>query len=973
MPSSTAITTFLRLRPSKHGSGYFAVDPSAPNKVEVSVPPEEAAGLHVNHKRNQWRFSFDGVLETRATQEEVFERVAEPVVASVFEGYNGTVFAYGQTGSGKTFTLTGGVNAFGERGIIPRSLSALFARIAADTEAEYTVRISYLEIYNETGFDLLDSRQAAVQSKGHGNLAHADLAQLARVQGVAEDADGSVRLKGLSSHVVGSEEAALNLLFVGDTNRAVSETSMNAVSSRSHCVFTVALEARPHGSSTVRRSKLHLVDLAGSERVGKSGASGTTLNEAIHINSSLFQLELVIMALHERQTASSRHVPYRNSMLTSVLRDSLGGNCKTVMVATVHPAVSHTDESISTCKFAQRVAMVKNEVSVNEEVDQAVLIARLQDENRKLREAGGGAGGSAEDDPTKQLSAEELQQLHRDVRAFVSDADPQATLAWGPGKRLAKVRHALWILKGLLLEGWRPHRAPPAEAWSAERLARSATAPAAGVVAAGAAGASGGVGTEGGGGGDEGARSTTGGTRAADEAEAVEVRERREELLRRAEDAPVVTAGEEAMALRSVEQAYSLFTSCYAQGVALTRAHREARTALRLHVERAQAIGQSLRAVRDAVGSAKTAVEARRVSLAVASVLPAASTADATADASAADSAAASPGVGEDVEERRLCAELQQAKDLYHAQATELKHLKQQCTALQGRADGLHAAAEMAFHSWWPLACERLQVPPPPPTGEGGEGLPTASHHPPPTSEPTPRPPTRALGLPPPPPPAHPPPPPAAAASAASAAAAMSAAAWLALLSDPHAALAQFRHKHWDAARARERDETKRALHEAYAGAKEAGELVGRKRAAVAQLKEALGTALGPGAALEGQAGSQAVSQAGEERMRAQLALETTLYKGGVASLKELKGEIESLQLQLQRSQQRLQADFDSWHMVALADARKRAAAEGATATVLTGTASAAAPKVPAGGAMPAGLFVRGSLPGPPTYAWAAI
>ena len=970
MPSSTAITTFLRLRPSKHGSGYFAVDPSAPNKVEVSVPPEEAAGLHVNHKRNQWKFSFDGVLETRATQEEVFERVAEPVVASVFEGYNGTVFAYGQTGSGKTFTLTGGVNAFGERGIIPRTLSALFARIAADTEAEYTVRISYLEIYNETGFDLLDSRQAAVQSKGHGNLAHADLAQLARVQGVTEDADGSVRLKGLSSHVVGSEEAALNLLFVGDTNRAVSETSMNAVSSRSHCVFTVALEARPHGSSTVRRSKLHLVDLAGSERVGKSGASGTTLNEAIHINSSLFQLELVIMALHERQTASSRHVPYRNSMLTSVLRDSLGGNCKTVMVATVHPAVSHTDESISTCKFAQRVAMVKNEVSVNEEVDQAVLIARLQDENRKLREAGGGAGGSAEDDPTKQLSAEELQQLHRDVRAFVSDADPQVTLAWGPGKRLAKVRHALWILKGLLLEGWRPHRAPPAEAWSAERLARSAPAPTAGVVAAGAAGASGGVGTGGGGGGDEGPSSTTGGTRAADEAEAAEVRERREELLRRADDAPVVTAAEEATALRSVEQAYSLFTSCYAQGVALTRAHREARAALRLHVERAQAIGQTLRAVRDAVGAAKTAVEARRVSLAVASVLPAAATADAAVDAAAVDSAAASPGVGEDEEERRLCAELQHAKDLYHAQATELKHLKQQCTALQGRADGLHAAAEMAFHSWWPLACERLQVPPPPTSGEGGEELPAAFHPPPPTSEPTPRAPPRAppraTGLPPPPRPAPPPPPPAAAASAAPVAAAMSAAAWLALLSDPQAALAEFRHAHWDAARARERDETKRALHEAYAGAKEAGELVGRKRAAVAQLKEALGTAL------EGQAGNQAGSQAGEERMRAQLTLETTLYKGGVASLKELKGEIESLQLQLQRSQQRLQADFESWHTGALADASKRAAAEGATATLLAGAASAAATKAPTVGAMPAGLFVRGSLPGPPTYAWAA-
>ena len=176
MPASTAITTFLRMRPSKQGGGYFAVDPSAQNKVEVSVPPDEAAGLYVNHKKSNWRFAFNGVLDSRTTQEQVFETVAEPVVASVFEGYNGTVFAYGQTGSGKTFTLTGGVNAYSERGIIPRALGAIFARIAADAETEYTVRISYLELYNENGFDLLDPRQAKVQSKGHGNLAHGDKA-----------------------------------------------------------------------------------------------------------------------------------------------------------------------------------------------------------------------------------------------------------------------------------------------------------------------------------------------------------------------------------------------------------------------------------------------------------------------------------------------------------------------------------------------------------------------------------------------------------------------------------------------------------------------------------------------------------------------------------------------------------------------------------------------------------------------------
>jgi kinesin family protein 6/9 len=299
--TSTAITTFLRLRPSKQGDGFFVAD--SPKHVEVHVPAETAAGM-INHKRTDWRFAFDGILPTDAKQEEVFERVAEPVVESVLSGFNGTVFAYGQTGSGKTYTLTGGVTAYAERGVIPRTLSAVFARIGADTEAEYTVRISYLEIYNEVGFDLLDARQSAAAGSKHGDMTAtpAGLAQLARVQGCVEEEDGSVRVQGLSSHVVASEEAAINLLFVGDTNRAVSETSMNALSSRSHCVFTITVEARPVGEATVRRSKLHLVDLAGSERIGKSGASGSTLNEAIHINSSLFQLQLVIMALHEKQS-----------------------------------------------------------------------------------------------------------------------------------------------------------------------------------------------------------------------------------------------------------------------------------------------------------------------------------------------------------------------------------------------------------------------------------------------------------------------------------------------------------------------------------------------------------------------------------------------------------------------------------------------------------------------------------------------
>ncbi|KAL3921020.1 MAG: hypothetical protein SGPRY_005043 [Prymnesium sp.] len=469
---ASTIETYLRLRPVKKASNFFHLIDE--HTVGVDIPPDEAQGF-INNKRTSWRFGFNGILPGESTQEEVFATVALPVVSSVLEGYNGTIFAYGQTGSGKTFSLTGGSASFAQRGIIPRAIAAIYSHIKQSSDADYTVRVSYLEIYNQHGFDLLDPRE------GEGG-------RLARVQGVSEEEDGSVHLKGLSKHSVGSEEAALNLLFVGDTNRAVSETTMNTESSRSHCIFTVSIEIKPHGTDKIRRSKLHLVDLAGSERVGKSGASGTTLNEvathtcapvhvtndyastplheasgpfqhtrsARNINSSLHFLEMVIMALHEKvntspptasssahypsqppskETSSRGHIPYRNSMLTSVLRDSLGGNCKTVMIATVHPAHTHTDESISTCRFAQRVAQIKNDVSLNEEVDQEVLIQRLKEENRRLRE-----GQGFEEDKSAELNSGELAQLHSSVRSFLSNVDPSSTLNWGhKGKRAAKV------------------------------------------------------------------------------------------------------------------------------------------------------------------------------------------------------------------------------------------------------------------------------------------------------------------------------------------------------------------------------------------------------------------------------------------------------------------------------------------------------------------------------------------------------
>merc|ERR1719261_2376474 len=161
---------------------------------------------------------------------------------------------------------------------------------------------------------------------------------------------------------------------------------MNLASSRSHCIFTVFLTATKHGSDVIRKSKIHLVDLAGSERVYKTGNAGTLLRESKFINASLHFLEMVIVALQERSTGKKRsHIPYRNSMMTSVLRDSLGGNCKTSMVATINQNMEQTEECISTCRFAQRVALVKNDAVLNEETDPSVTIARLKAEVASLR------------------------------------------------------------------------------------------------------------------------------------------------------------------------------------------------------------------------------------------------------------------------------------------------------------------------------------------------------------------------------------------------------------------------------------------------------------------------------------------------------------------------------------------------------------------------------------------------------------
>ena len=257
--------------------------------------------MYVNNARERYEFRFTGVLGTLAKQDEVYERVARRAVTSSLEGYNSTVFAYGQTGSGKTFTLTGGPERYSDRGIIPRAISATFAELGRRTSSQTAVHVSYMEIYNEKGYDLLDAGGMAQGGDAAAMMQPAvqDYDELPRVR-FLEDEAGHFHFTNLSAHRAASEEEALSLLFLGDTNRAIRETPMNLASTRSHCIFSISLEAHTPGEDTVRRSKLNLVDLAGSERMKKTSLGGQGFTEATYINGSLHFLEMVIVALQEK-------------------------------------------------------------------------------------------------------------------------------------------------------------------------------------------------------------------------------------------------------------------------------------------------------------------------------------------------------------------------------------------------------------------------------------------------------------------------------------------------------------------------------------------------------------------------------------------------------------------------------------------------------------------------------------------------
>ncbi|XP_073527819.1 kinesin-like protein KIF6 isoform X2 [Phyllobates terribilis] len=452
------IQIYARVKPSRKPAGIYSVnneDPAA-SSLEIIVPRDLADGF-VNNKRESYKFRFQETFDQETKQEAIFERIAKPVAESVLTGYNGTIFAYGQTGSGKTFTITGGAERYSDRGIIPRTLSYIFEELQKDGSKVYTVHISYLEIYNECGYDLLDPKHEASK-----------LEDLPKVT-IMEDPDQNIHLKNLSMQPATTEEEALNLLFLGDTNRMIAETPMNQASTRSHCIFTIHISSKEPGSATVRRSKLHLVDLAGSERVAKSGVGGQLLTEAKYINLSLHYLEQVIIALAEKNRS---HIPYRNSMMTSVLRDSLGGNCMTTMIATLSLDKRNIDESISTCRFAQRVALIKNEAVLNEEVDPQLVIVRLKKQIQDLKDEIALITGEQR---TTELSLDELQRVEEQLHDFLADKDPESRLDLGADMR--RIQYSFAFFKKVFHEKKRSDGTESSLERSLERPATSSARP----------------------------------------------------------------------------------------------------------------------------------------------------------------------------------------------------------------------------------------------------------------------------------------------------------------------------------------------------------------------------------------------------------------------------------------------------------------------------------------------------------------
>ncbi|XP_012936774.1 kinesin-like protein KIF16B [Aplysia californica] len=382
----TSVKVAVRVRPlnsREDGLDSQVIIQMEGDKTKIINPKSSEHGGEGDSARDHFKvreFTFDhsfwSVNEKDghyATQTQVFSSLGEDVVNSAFDGYNVCIFAYGQTGSGKTYTMMGSKE---DPGLIPRYCNTLFSRLT-DNSASYQVHVSYLEIYNEKVRDLLSSVSTNPNKPSH-NLR------------VREHPRDGPYVQDLSKHVVVHYDALAELMVKGNMNRTTASTNMNDVSSRSHAIFTITFtQARfMDGLPSERQSKINLVDLAGSERADATGATGQRLKEGGSINKSLVSLGNVISLLAERSENGNKgrnaYIPYRDSVLTWLLKDSLGGNAKTIMIATISPADVNYGETLSTLRYANRAKNIINRPTVNEDPN-VRLIRELREEIARLK------------------------------------------------------------------------------------------------------------------------------------------------------------------------------------------------------------------------------------------------------------------------------------------------------------------------------------------------------------------------------------------------------------------------------------------------------------------------------------------------------------------------------------------------------------------------------------------------------------
>ena len=315
--------------------------------------------FHSSREKNVYRFNFDRIFPPSSTQQDIYDFGVKGIIDSVLDGYNGTVLAYGQTSSGKTYTMQGEMEEQAKQGIIPRMISHVFKHIYKNEGTDFMIKVSMIEIYQEKIRDLLDVSRVNLN--------------------IREDSIKGIYVDGVSERYVGCPNDVLALLEMGSANRAQAATNMNEHSSRSHSIFILTINQTNKIEGYSKIGKLYLVDLAGSEKISKTGATGHTLEEAKIINKSLTTLGRVINNLTD---GKSTHIPYRESKLTRVLQESLGGNSKTCLIITCSPSIYNESESLSTLRFGERAKKIKNKPKINKEI----TVAELQKLVTQLKE-----------------------------------------------------------------------------------------------------------------------------------------------------------------------------------------------------------------------------------------------------------------------------------------------------------------------------------------------------------------------------------------------------------------------------------------------------------------------------------------------------------------------------------------------------------------------------------------------------------